>query len=419
MAAKKLSFSKLHRKSWKCTVLLDIHKVSCRGFRLSKTGDIYLSVCIMGQCRKTSCLPPRFPLYFNQRLVFEKTYPNAVDPSAVTDLLKADTTSFQLNQSVSPVSESKTLATMMQNSKDFLKPGPSLSGAKDPTQRDAMMTARSSTVHGSFPTVHFTVTSFVEESDWIDSSPVKDSPGDRKAVQQKKTTGLVRVRPSSTSRKSSNYAGWSTSRRSPSPPPCRHISCKAKRKPQKHGVCLELGYQRPTVASTTRALSPYTHRKMCQLSLDAEQRLGHLQLGPHYFKKETESIPPFLVPACSSLADTYFPSSQGYVHCCHTLSLLDGDSDSLFDSCIGASRMRSARTWSSPGPSFRCDELSQSPLRASSASAGSKRRGPAKHSLRERLQTTDPSPSYWEQIHSRVQKILLTHRVPLDHRLTF
>lgn len=54
-------------------------------------------------------------------------------------------------------------------------------------------------------------------------------------------------------------------------------------------------YQQPTVSSTIRALSPYTHRKMCQLSEDAQQRLSHLELGPHHFRKETESQRPFLV----------------------------------------------------------------------------------------------------------------------------
>ncbi|XP_061681764.1 spermatogenesis-associated protein 6 isoform X2 [Syngnathoides biaculeatus] len=393
MATKKLS-CKLNRKSWKCTVLLDIHTVTCRGVHLPKTGDIYLSVCIMGQCRKTSRLPPRFPLLFNQRLVFEKTYTNAVDPSAVADRLKADTTSFRLIQSVSP--ESKTLATMTQNSRDFLNPGPTLSTAEDSLLRDAFMMERSSRFHGAFPTVEFSVTSFIEASDWIDASPM---------------TSRVRARPSS----SSHDAGRSRPRRSPSPPPCRHVSCGAKRRPQKHRVCLEPGYQQPTVASTTRALSPYTHRKMCQLSLDAEQRLKHLRLGPHYFRKETESIPPFLVSTCSSPTDPPFP--QSYVPCCHTVGLLDDEYDSLLDSYRPRmSRVRSDRAWSSPGPQLRRDELTPSPRRASSASPVSKRRGPAtsKRSLRERLQTGDPSPSYWEQIHRRVQKILLTHRVPLD-----
>ncbi|XP_051928842.1 spermatogenesis-associated protein 6 [Hippocampus zosterae] len=362
---------------------------------------------MMGECRKTSCLPPRFPLIFNQRLVFEKTYSDAVDPSAVVDLLRADTTSFQLIQSVSP--EDHHLATMKQNSKEFLNPGPSLSGAEDPMQRDALMMERSSRFHGAFPTVEFSVTSFIEESDGMDASPMR---------------GLAGGRPSSTwARLSSSYEGRSAFRRSPSPPPCSQISCEAKKKPPKHAVCQEPGYQRPTVASATRALSPYTHRKMCQLSLDAEQRLRHLQLGPHHFRKETESLPPFLVPTRSSQMDAYSPPPQSYAHCCHTVNLSNDDLDFLLDTRYGprASRfqlikpmqMRSVRAWSSPGRPFRCDELSQSPHRGS---AVSKRRGPVttKHSLRERLQANDPSPSYWEQIHSRVQKILLTHRVPFD-----
>lgn len=61
------------------------------------------------------------------------------------------------------------------------------------------------------------------------------------------------------------------------------------------GVPVNSGYQQPTVSSRTRALSPYTHRKMCQLSDDAQQRLSHLQLGPYHFRKETESQRPFLV----------------------------------------------------------------------------------------------------------------------------
>lgn len=62
-----------------------------------------------------------------------------------------------------------------------------------------------------------------------------------------------------------------------------------------NGVSEHHGYQQPTVSSRSRALSPYTHRKMCQLSEDTRQRLGHLQLGPHHFKKETALQRPFLV----------------------------------------------------------------------------------------------------------------------------
>lgn len=88
-----------------------------------------------------------------------------------------------------------------------------------------------------------------------------------------------------------------SARRFPSSTPSGH-SPQKNMKGRKHTsprVSVHSGYQQPTVSSRTRALSPYTHRKMCQLSEDARQRLNHLQLGPHYFRKETESQPPFLV----------------------------------------------------------------------------------------------------------------------------
>uniref|UniRef100_A0A3B3BSE5 Uncharacterized protein n=1 Tax=Oryzias melastigma TaxID=30732 RepID=A0A3B3BSE5_ORYME len=66
----------------------------------------------------------------------------------------------------------------------------------------------------------------------------------------------------------------------------------------------DAGYQQPTVASRARSLSPYTHRKMCQLSEDARQRLGHLRLGPHLFRKETELQPPFLVRTVNNQPQT-------------------------------------------------------------------------------------------------------------------
>uniref|UniRef100_A0A3B4BD84 Uncharacterized protein n=1 Tax=Periophthalmus magnuspinnatus TaxID=409849 RepID=A0A3B4BD84_9GOBI len=61
----------------------------------------------------------------------------------------------------------------------------------------------------------------------------------------------------------------------------------------------DFGYLEPTVSSRARALSPYTHRRMCQLSEEARQRLSHLQLGPHLFKKTSSNPPPFSV--CTSV----------------------------------------------------------------------------------------------------------------------
>ncbi|MEQ2311577.1 hypothetical protein AMECASPLE_021642, partial [Ameca splendens] len=57
----------------------------------------------------------------------------------------------------------------------------------------------------------------------------------------------------------------------------------------------------------------------------------------------------------------------------------------------------------------------KSPMRGSasvrSSLAGSEPGGLL--NVRDRLQT---GPSYWEQIHSRVQRILQTHKITWDHR---
>lgn len=104
-----------------------------------------------------------------------------------------------------------------------------------------------------------------------------------------------------------NSAPSSSSRHAPSSSLCTRSPWKNK-KQRKHTsprVSVDTGYQQPTVSSATRALSPYTHRKMCQLSEDARQRLSHLQLGPHHFRKEIKSQAPFLVGNI-----TYIPLNQ-------------------------------------------------------------------------------------------------------------
>lgn len=59
-------------KALQCSVALEIRSVTWPGVVLKDEEDIYLSICVFGQYKKTQCVPATFPLVFNARMVFEK-----------------------------------------------------------------------------------------------------------------------------------------------------------------------------------------------------------------------------------------------------------------------------------------------------------------------------------------------------------
>ncbi|KAM4722113.1 spermatogenesis-associated protein 6 [Rhinophrynus dorsalis] len=189
-------------------------------------------------------------------------------------------------------------------------------------------------------------------------------------------------------------------------------------------------YEQPTIASKSRSPSPYTKRRMCELSEDASQRLAHLNLGPYRFKKETDNKPPFVVqhvvtmgssqnttlPSCSPKGNTrveelskqhsdtsflgsYTPKDSKISRKLH-LNDLEGSLDNLNDHLLRGPASRpfhSTRFSMSHSAPPSVHKHPPSPLLNRS-------------SLRERFESEQRASANWEEIHERVKNMLRTHR---------
>uniref|UniRef100_A0A5F5PGN2 Spermatosis associated 6 n=1 Tax=Equus caballus TaxID=9796 RepID=A0A5F5PGN2_HORSE len=254
-------------KALQCALALEIRSVTCPGVLLKDKEDIYLSICVFGQYKKTQCVPATFPLVFNARMVFEKVFPEAVDPGDVVAQLEYDTALFELIQLVPPVGE--TLSTYEENTRDFMFPGPNqISGHHDSNRQVTMR--RISGLRGIAPKLEFSTTSVITEC-LISSRKCRTQD---KFIYHpapvEKSHGRL---PSRTSRSQK----------------------KKSKSPERNKYCVNAkNYEQPTISSKSHSPSPYTKRRMCELSEDTRRRLAHLNLGPYEFKKETDK-PPFVI----------------------------------------------------------------------------------------------------------------------------
>ncbi|XP_016301649.1 spermatogenesis-associated protein 6-like isoform X1 [Sinocyclocheilus anshuiensis] len=359
----------MRQKALKCTVKVDIQSITCPGVVLPSQEDIYVSVRIMGQYQKSKCVPPVFPLLLHEKMVFVKTFVGAVDLGAVAEHLENDTTSLELIQLIPP--EGEILATFEEDTREFLYPGPRLTPRSPGPEREILM-KRSISLPGISPKVEFSTTSIIEECDVKHGQPAMSSCG----------------------------------RSSTKPCPVRTSPANSKKK-KKPDTAPSCGYEKPTVASQSRAPSPYTHRKMCQLSEEARQRLSHLKLGPYTFKKETVPQAPFVVPRSpnTSLMETSMclTSQSSPKRSPLRLQSRSYSTDHTDPSLLGSFRSK---------PSHASMQAARSSPKDHSSPVSSTFRDQSpvltRSSLRERFQSSS-SPSQSEEIHKRVQRILNIH----------
>ncbi|XP_009078262.1 PREDICTED: spermatogenesis-associated protein 6 [Acanthisitta chloris] len=305
-------------------------QITCPGVLLKDKEELYLSVYVFGQCKKTQRVPAVFPLFFQEKLVFEKTFANIVDPGDLVKLLEFDTAVLELIQLVPPVG--KVLATYEENTRNFLFPDPKLTCGHHGVEREILM-KRSSSFTGIAPKLRFSTSSLIAER--LLSSGRSDIQDDL------------------------NWVHHSTPNRKPQAKFPKKKTLSAKK--SKHSLATK-HYAQATIASKSRSPSPYTKRRMCELSQEGRQRLAHLNLGPYEFRRETKK-PPFVVQWAKSAREKDLDSSV----VCNE------------------------------------DVISDLPNRLSHSAVN-------QSSLRERFSSLWPSPANGDEIHKRVKNILRTHR---------
>ncbi|NWI45203.1 SPAT6 protein, partial [Picathartes gymnocephalus] len=135
--------------------------ITCPGVQLKDKQELYLNVFVLGQYKKTECVPAVFPLVFQERLLFEKAFANIVDPGDLVKLLEFDTAVLELIQLVPPVG--KVLATYEENTRDFLFPDPKLTHGRCGVEREILM-KRSPSFTGIAPKLRFSTISLISDS---------------------------------------------------------------------------------------------------------------------------------------------------------------------------------------------------------------------------------------------------------------
>lgn len=182
-------------------------------------------------------------------------------------------------------------------------------------------------------------------------------------------------------------------------------------------------YEQPTIASKSRSPSPYTNRRMCELSEDSRQRLAHLSLGPYTFKKETCCKPPFVVRHVETI-----PSPDASALSCSARSQRSDDSFRLPPDTsddprrrdIGDSRKMHIDDLQMSLDNVNNRRLQESPRRTTSLLSRSAPPSILRHppspvldrsSFRERFQNDHRSSASWRETHERVKTILRTHSV--------
>ncbi|KAJ8306144.1 hypothetical protein KUTeg_016689 [Tegillarca granosa] len=228
------------RRALRCLVDLNIKAVSAPGVWLPSREDVYLSISVLGQYRNTKLLRAIFPLYFNERFIFEKVFYSALDPSEVVEYLEDDLVVFELLQ-LDSFGGAVRLASYSTNARDFLFPYPTLAPVYCSPGREILL-GRTINFPGIAPKLEFTTTTTINES----RTPEIDALDDA-LKEERRSRSRQRSRSRSRSRPRSRSAART------------YITVDSDEDLK--------NYHRPTVSSVfrSRSASPYTRHRSCSV----------------------------------------------------------------------------------------------------------------------------------------------------------
>ncbi|XP_078533523.1 spermatogenesis associated 6-like protein isoform X2 [Lissotriton helveticus] len=218
---------------------------------------------------------------------------------------------------------------------------------------------------------------------------------------------------------------------------CRRDAPLSRRKnshsPRKNSTTNDKHFAKATQSSKSRSPSPYTRRRMCELSNDNQQRLSQLSVGNFEFKSDIDARPPFVVrhvdsskPVGEKSSSQLRPQSsrhrsrsnsfEGPVKRALSFESLEnsnesrkvlGDSRELSTSEYGSSYLDSYEFMNFPG---NTSTGGAPECHRTSSPSDLKLRSPIlSHSALSTRIPTDQSNT-WESIHDRVRNLLTSSR---------
>nr|XP_039259621.1 spermatogenesis-associated protein 6-like isoform X1 [Styela clava] len=287
------------RKALKVVVEVEFHAVTCPGVFLPAREEVFLNVEIFGQLKRTQYHPPVFPFLFHERIRFEKVFCQATDPIQVAQELCSESVNMELIQLSYPGGE--LLGTYTDNARDFLFPTPKVSPTYPGVDREVLF-QRTASFPGIAPKLEFSSRTIIKE---VTSSG--KSLGDKKRKERHlsapqpllanggtipthktKTSSGIRTKTSPQKQRSPVKKGKTKKNNSTEIGRGR----TNQRSKSANRATTMWGYEQPTIASRARSPSPYTRRRMAELSIN-DPFESATRAKP--FKTEVDSRPEFVV----------------------------------------------------------------------------------------------------------------------------